>query len=112
VNATRAINPTVSVLDFVELVSEPARWQAVNSARPGPGRRAERLVLALDGVRRLDRAVLGQLLRLTKRLQAGGGEVSLSSLPKGVRLQAQRMRLHHILDIFNTPEEVLRTCLA
>jgi anti-anti-sigma factor len=108
----RITNPSVSVIDFAAVVAEPARWQDIQGARPGRGRHAERLVLALDDVRYLDRAALGMLLRLTKRFKAGGGEISLSSLPKSVRLQAQKMRLHHILDIFNTPEEALRTYLA
>jgi anti-anti-sigma factor len=70
------------------------------------------VVLDLDGVRCLDQVVLRALLRLSNQVRAGGGEVSLSSLGTNVRRQAQKMRLHRILEVFNTPEEAFRTYSA
>jgi anti-anti-sigma regulatory factor len=80
-----------------------------NGAWPGSARVEGHVILDLGGVGSLDRVRLGTLLRFSSHVRAGGGKVSLSSLSEAVRLQALKMRLHRILDIFNTPEEALRT---
>jgi anti-anti-sigma regulatory factor len=54
----------------------------------------------------LDRAGLLALLRFIADLRAAGRDVALLALSGKARLQAQRMQLHRLVEVFNTVEEV------
>jgi hypothetical protein len=102
-------NVGVRVIPFAGFKTRTGEDRKGGGDCPGPARAEGHVVLDLGGVGSLDRARLGTLLRFSTRVRAGGGKVSLSSLSEAVRLQALKMRLHRILDIFNTPAEALRT---
>jgi anti-anti-sigma regulatory factor len=102
-------NKGVRIVPFAGFKARTREDRKVNGAWPGLARAQGHVILDLGGVGSLDRVGLGTLLRFSTHVRAGGGKVSLSSLSEAVRLQALKMRLHRILDIFNTPAEALRT---
>jgi anti-anti-sigma regulatory factor len=71
----------------------------------------ERVIVDLGGIACLHWSWLEVLLRFRADVRASGGEVSLSSLSGRARHQAQKMQLHRILEVFNTPEEAARCYL-
>ncbi len=109
---------------MIRLEPEVAPVRPPGRERPGPrteavgsgGRecgeptspQAGHVILDLKGLKSLDGQRLAALLGYRRQVRASGGEVCLVSLPPRVRLQALKMQLHRLFNIFNTPEEALR----
>jgi len=70
------------------------------------------VIVDLNGVAFLDLTCMVALLRFCADVRAGGGEVCLASLSGRARLQAQKMQLHRLVEIFNTVDEALRSLTA
>jgi len=65
------------------------------------------LILDLSELSFVDSSGLGAILSFTRQLAAKGGELKLCALQKPVRALVELVRLHRVLDIFNTREEAM-----
>ncbi len=65
------------------------------------------IVLDLNKVTFIDSSGLGVFLSCLKTLQQKGGELKICNITKPVRLLFELVRLHQIIDIFNSTEEAL-----
>ncbi|MDD8046715.1 MAG: STAS domain-containing protein [Verrucomicrobiota bacterium] len=63
------------------------------------------VVLDLDSLQFVDSSGLGAFLSCMRKVHAQGGEVKLAGLSKPVRTLFELVRMHRIVEIFNTPEE-------
>lgn len=68
-----------------------------------------RLVIDLGQVQWLDSAACGTLLAAYRALREIGGELKLCSVRRPVRTLFELVRLHRVIDIFNTREEAMRS---
>lgn len=66
------------------------------------------LVLNLDAVKFLDSSGCGSILSCLRQLNAKGGDLKVCCLQKPVRSVFELVRIHHIIDIFETREEAIR----
>jgi len=60
-------------------------------------------------VTRLDSVGLGAILGCLKRLKANGGDLKLYGTSRQIRTLLELVRMHHVLDIFNTRREALES---
>jgi anti-anti-sigma factor len=97
----------VRVIDFASLRTRKHQGRDVKGTWKELAEPRGHVILDLEGVGHLDQTGLSTLLRFSKHVRSSGGVVSLASLGKTVRLQAQMMRLYRMLDIFNSLEEAL-----
>lgn len=67
------------------------------------------VILDLSELTFVDSSGLGAILSFTRRLALKQGELKLCSLQKPVRALVELVRLHRVLDIFNTREEAVRS---
>ncbi|HCG62672.1 MAG TPA: anti-sigma factor antagonist [Sphaerochaeta sp.] len=65
------------------------------------------LVLDLEKITFIDSSGLGVLLFALKRLNQKGGELKLCNVTKPVRVLFELVRLHQIMEVFNSREEAL-----
>jgi len=56
----------------------------------------------------VDSSGCGALLSCLRRLNAAGGDLKLCKVSRPVRILFELIRLHQIMDIFNTREEALQ----
>jgi anti-sigma B factor antagonist len=56
----------------------------------------------------VDSSGLGAILSCLRQVNAAGGDLKLYGLPKPVRALFELVRMHRIIDIFNTKEEALK----
>ena len=70
------------------------------------------VVFDMESVSYIDSAGLGVLVRAVKLSRDRGGDVALANLTSEVRVLIELMRLHELIDIYNTPEEALRVVAA
>jgi anti-sigma B factor antagonist len=68
----------------------------------------KKLVLDLSRLHFIDSSGLGAMLSCLRQLSAHGGDLKLSGMSKPVRATIELVRLHRILDIFNTKQEAVR----
>ena len=66
-----------------------------------------RLVLDMSGVQFVDSAGLGAILSCLRQLNAKGGDMKVFGLSKAVRSLFELVRMHKVVEIFNTKEEAL-----
>ncbi len=71
-----------------------------------------RIVLDMRHVRFVDSAGLGAILSCLRQLHATGGQLKLCGLLKPVRALFELVRLHRIIEIYNTQEEALKAFQA
>jgi hypothetical protein len=110
-NAATGKTAPVKIIHFAELIAAGVPGPSCEPRSPELDSTDGPVILDLSGVDSLDPSHLTFLLQWSRGVRTQGGDVSLSSLSKLVRFQAERMSLHRIWDIFNTPEEALR-CYA
>jgi anti-sigma B factor antagonist len=67
-----------------------------------------KVVLDLSQVLFVDSVGCGGILSCLRKLNTVGGELKLCAITKPVRMLFELIRLHLILDIFNTREEAIR----
>ena len=65
------------------------------------------IVLDLEGVEFVDSAGLGAIVASLKQLRAGGGEIRICSVQKPVRALFELVRMHKLVEIYNTQEEAV-----
>ena len=65
------------------------------------------IVINLSNVTFLDSSGLGIFLFCLKKLNQKGGDVKLCNVTKPVRVLFELVRLHQIIEVFNTEEEAL-----
>lgn len=65
------------------------------------------LVLDLNRITFIDSSGLGVFLFCLKRLNQKGGDLKLCNVTKPVRVLFELVRLHQIIDVFNSKEEAL-----
>ena len=66
-----------------------------------------RLVFDMSHLTQLDSMGLGSVVSCLKRLRTAGGDLKLYGMSKQILTLFQLVRLHRVLDIFNTREEAL-----
>jgi len=67
------------------------------------------VVLDLSELTFVDSSGLGAILSFTRTLAMKQGELKLCALQKPVRALVELVRLHRVMDIFNTREEAVRS---
>lgn len=67
-----------------------------------------KVVFDMRRVQFVDSAGIGAIVCCMRELSASGGELKLCAVAKPVRSLFELVRLHRLLDIFNTKEEALR----
>jgi anti-sigma B factor antagonist len=67
------------------------------------------ILVNFNEVRHIDSAVCGVLLAAYRNLRAIDGEMKLFGAIPPVRALLQVLRLHRVMDVFNTQEEALRS---
>jgi anti-anti-sigma factor len=70
-----------------------------------PGRTT---LLDLSGVRFVDSAGLGAILSLARAASEAGGRLEIAAPTPGVRILLELVQLHHVIDVYNDPEEAFR----
>ncbi|HON38502.1 MAG: STAS domain-containing protein [Desulfomonilia bacterium] len=66
-------------------------------------------VFDMSAVQFIDSAGCGSLITTLRRLKEAGGTLKLCDVPKQVRSVLELVRMHKIIDIYNTREEALRS---
>ena len=66
-----------------------------------------RVVFDLSGLKFVDSSGLGALLSALRQLSAQGGDLKLCGVTRPVRALFELVRMHKVLDIYNTPEEAI-----
>ena len=66
-----------------------------------------RFVFDMSHLTQLDSMGLGTVVSCLKRLRTAGGDLKLCGMSKQILTLFQLVRLHRVLDIFNTREEAL-----
>ena len=67
-----------------------------------------KMVLDLTQVQFIDSSGIGAILALLRKVTETGGDLKLSGLNQQVRTLFELVRLHHILDIYDTREEATK----
>ena len=67
----------------------------------------EKTVLKLANVEFVDSAGLGAVVASLKRLRAMNGDMKICNVHKSVRALFELVRMHKLVDIYNTREEAL-----
>jgi anti-sigma B factor antagonist len=83
--------------------SPPFCRDATKMAGPGA-----KVILDLERVRFVDSVGCGAILTLLKHVRTGGGDLKLCAITPPVRMVFELVRLHGLLDIFNTRDEAIR----
>lgn len=68
-----------------------------------------KIVLDMSQLQFVDSSGIGAILSCMKHLSVSGGELKLCSVTKQVRSIFEMVRLHWVVDMFNTKEEALRS---
>jgi anti-sigma B factor antagonist len=68
---------------------------------------AMRVVLDMSAVQFVDSSGLGVILSLLRQLNARGGDLKIFGLSKAVRTLFELVRIHRVVEIYNTKEEAL-----
>ena len=66
-----------------------------------------KLVVDMSNVRFVDSSGLGAILSCLRQLNAKGGEMRIFGLSKPVRSLFELVRMHKVVEIYNTKEEAL-----
>lgn len=66
-----------------------------------------RVVFDLSGLKFVDSSGLGALLSALRQLSAQGGDLKLCGVTRPVRALFELVRMHKVLDIYNTAEEAI-----
>lgn len=67
------------------------------------------VVLDLSAVKFVDSSGLGALITCMRQLNARRGDFKLCSMTKPVRALFELMRMHRVFNIYETPEEAIRS---
>ncbi|MDM8544294.1 STAS domain-containing protein [Desulfococcaceae bacterium HSG9] len=71
--------------------------------------RSDKLVFDMRHVKFFDSSGCGVLLTCLKTLTNSGGDLKLCRVSKSVLTLFELLRIHRIVEIFNTPEEAVRS---
>lgn len=105
----------VEQLDEVKIVSIAAPALDANNVKEfkaaisGHLEGAKQLLLDLSALEFVDSSGLGAFLSCLRQLQAAGGDLKIVGVTKPVRTLFELVRMHRLLDIFNTRDEALRS---
>lgn len=104
-------NVTIVDLPYEKIdVTSKQEFQAdVAAAFTEPG---AKVVFDMQSVQFVDSAGIGAIVCCLRQLTASGGDLKLCNVVKPVRSLFELVRLHRLLDIFNTKEEALRAFQA
>lgn len=91
--------------------SEPLRL-AARDLRVDSGEQPPHLVLDLSAVTYIDSAGLGAVVSIVKDARDHSRDVCLCGLRTEVRVLIELVRLHELIDIFQTPVEAIRAIAA
>jgi len=67
------------------------------------------VVLDMDDVRFIDSSGCGTLITCLRRVKNNGGDLKVCNVQKQVRTVFELVRMHKIIDIFNTKNEAIRS---
>jgi len=70
------------------------------------------VVFDLSGVKSIDSSGLGAILFCLRQLNINGGDLKLCGMMKPVRALFQLVRLHRVIDVYNTKEEAVHAFLC
>jgi len=106
---------TVEDIDGIKIVSSlPKVLDASNAMdfKADMGRildESPRVVFDMSNVKFIDSAGCGALITSLRRLKGSGGTLKLYDVQKQVRSVFELVRMHKVIDIFNTRQEALRS---
>jgi anti-sigma B factor antagonist len=69
----------------------------------------DQVVLDLSAVRFVDSSGLGALISCMRQLSSRNGDFKLCSMSRPVRALFELMRMHRVFNIYESPEEALRS---
>ena len=72
-------------------------------------RERTQVVLDLSAVKFVDSSGLGALISCMRQLNARRGDLKLCSMSRPVRALFELMRMHRVFNIYETPEEAVRS---
>jgi anti-sigma B factor antagonist len=67
-----------------------------------------KVVVELDQVKFVDSSGCGTIISCLRQLKAAGGDMKLCGVTKPVRTIFELVRLHSVIDIFNTRDEAVK----
>jgi anti-sigma B factor antagonist len=70
------------------------------------------LIFDLSRLKRPDSSDLGLIIACLTRQRGLGGDLRVCSLSKKARVLFELVKMHHVLDIFNTPDEAVTSYVA
>ncbi len=68
-----------------------------------------KVVMDLKGIEFIDSSGLGSILSILRLLHRQGGDLKIAGLTKSVRAMFELVCMHKIFEIYNTPEEAVRS---
>ncbi len=67
----------------------------------------DKVILDIDSVEFVDSSGCGAILSSLRRMTEKGGDLKLCNVQKTVRVMLELVRMHRIMDVFNTRDEAL-----
>jgi anti-sigma B factor antagonist len=105
---TGDINVVIVDSGNVDQATSTAIKQAVRSlAQPGA-----QVVLDLERIQIIDSYGCGAIVACVRHLRSNGGELAVCGLTPALRALFELVRMHQVLDIFNTRAEAIRSIEA
>lgn len=104
---------TVEETDGIKIVSSLPKVLDANNAmdfKADMGRTLEgstRVIFDMGCVKFIDSAGCGALITVLRQLKGAGGDLKLYDVDKQVRLVFELVRMHKIIDIFNSRQEAI-----
>lgn len=68
----------------------------------------KKVVFDMSGLQFIDSSGLGAILSCLRKLNGAGGDLKLCGMTKPVRALFELVRMHRIMDIYNTREEAVK----
>lgn len=99
----------VRVVSIVAPALDANNVKEFKSAISGHLQGTKQLLLDLSELEFVDSSGLGAFLSCLRQLQAAGGDLKIFGVSKPVRTLFELVRMHRLLDIFNTRDEALRS---
>ena len=99
----------VSILEIpYEKIDASCKREFKSDVAPLLSEPKAKVVLDMRHVQFVDSSGIGVIISCLKQLSAEGGDLKLCGVAKPVRGLFELVRLHRLLDIFNTREEAVR----
>jgi anti-sigma B factor antagonist len=104
---------TTEEIEGIKIITSLPKVLDANSAmefKSEMGRLIEgctRMIIDMEHVKFIDSAGCGALITVLRQLKGSGGDLKLYNVDKQVRLVFELVRMHKIVDIFNTQQEAI-----